>query len=130
MRPFLLITTLVVLAFMSAVVIVLQRTLPLTESVRIAFGIPYILFLPGFIWTFVLFRTNDKEHGIDWVERCAVSLALSLFVVPIVIFLLNRFGVPITTSSIIVETLVLILAGIIVLLMKNAKRRGSQHANG
>jgi len=56
-----------------------------SESFRIVFGSVYVLFLPGFILTFVFFpRTKEfdskeKENGaIDWIERIALSFALSI----------------------------------------------------
>ncbi|MBS3088392.1 DUF1616 domain-containing protein [Candidatus Pacearchaeota archaeon] len=73
-----------------------------SESFRIVFGSVYVLFLPGFILTFVFFpRTKEfdskeKENGaIDWIERIALSFALSIAIVPLAVFYLNLIGVKI-----------------------------------
>lgn len=117
---------LISLLVLGAAVIVLAQAVPLPSAVRIVVALPYLLFLPGFIWTFVFIKKN--QPGIDWIERLALSFALSLFVLPIVAFVLNRFGVPITTTSIFLQTLVLSVAGAIIILFK--RQEPKTHANG
>lgn len=70
------------------------------ESGRIVFGSVYVLFLPGFVLSFVFFPktkefdSKEKEKGaIDWIERIALSFALSIAVVPLAVFYLNLIGV-------------------------------------
>ena len=72
------------------------------ESFRIVFGSVYVLFLPGFVLSYLFFpKTREfdskvKENGtIDWIERIALSFALSIAVVPLVVFYLNLIGVKI-----------------------------------
>ena len=55
----------------------------LVESLRIVFGAFYILFLPGF--AIVYFFFEDK----DIIEKIALSFALSIAIVPLVVFYLN-----------------------------------------
>jgi uncharacterized membrane protein len=57
----------------------------LLAGLKIVFGTIFILFLPGFIWTFVLF----SKRKIDWVERIALSFGFSVAVVPLTVFWLN-----------------------------------------
>ena len=83
------------------------------ESLRIVFGSVYVLFLPGFILTFLFFpklKTSEEDKGIDWLERIALSFALSIAVVPLAVFYLNLIGIKINllNSS-------LIILGIIIL---------------
>lgn len=53
------------------------------DGLRIFLGAMFILFLPGFAWSFVFFSE------IDWVERVALSFGLSIAIVPLAVFWLN-----------------------------------------
>ena len=44
-----------------------------------------LVFLPGFVWSYVLF----KEREIDFFERIVLSFGLSLLLVPLPVFILN-----------------------------------------
>lgn len=77
-------------------------SLEYSESFRIVFGSVYVLFLPGFILSFVFFPktkefdSKEREKGeIDWIERIALSFALSIAIVPLAVFYLNLIGVKI-----------------------------------
>jgi len=65
--------------------------LSILESLRIFFGSLYVLFLPGYVISFIFF----KEKQIDNLERITLSFALSIAIVPLVIFYLNLIGVKI-----------------------------------
>ncbi len=91
------------------------------ESFRIVFGSVYVLFIPGFIISYIFFpfskpfeeetgkkslidkgvNVNDGKDGkaIDWIERIALSFALSIAVVPLVMFYLNFVGVKINVFN-------------------------------
>ena len=76
------------------------------EIIRIISGSVFVLFLPGFAWSFVFF---EKEE-IDWIERIALSFGLSIAFVPIAVFWLNYFiGVRIDLLN--VSILILVLTG-------------------
>jgi uncharacterized membrane protein len=61
--------------------------------VSIIFGSIFVLFMPGFAWSYVFFNRGK----IDWVERMALSFGLSIALVPLVIFWFNWvFNVDIT----------------------------------
>jgi len=55
------------------------------EGLRIFFGSVFILFLPGFAWSYVFFA----KKNIDWIERVALSFGLSIALVPLSVFWLN-----------------------------------------
>ena len=55
------------------------------ELLRIPLGALFVLFLPGFAWSFVFFKKGD----IDVIERIALSFGLSIALVPLVAFWLN-----------------------------------------
>lgn len=70
-------------------------SLSFMESLRIVFGSFYVLFLPGFIISFIFFSSNQ----IDWIERIALSFALSIAIVPLAIFYLNLIGLKISALN-------------------------------
>ncbi len=76
------------------------------QSLRIVFGSFYVLFLPGFILTYLFFKE------IDWIERVALSFALSIATVPLVLFYLNKIGVRITALSSTLTILGIIILGL------------------
>jgi uncharacterized membrane protein len=55
------------------------------ELLRIPLGSVFVLFLPGYAWSFVFFKKGD----IDVIERIALSFGLSIALVPMVIFWLS-----------------------------------------
>ncbi|MBO8180448.1 MAG: DUF1616 domain-containing protein [Archaeoglobus sp.] len=63
------------------------------EVLRIIAGSIFVLFLPGFAWSYVFFKKNE----IDIIERIALSFGLSIAIVPLTVFWLNYlFKVKIT----------------------------------
>lgn len=56
------------------------------SAVRQALGLVFILFLPGYAATAALFPENDR---IDGIERTALSLGLSIAIVPLIGLALN-----------------------------------------
>ena len=91
------------------------------ESLRIFFGSVYVLFVPGYVISYIFFPKNkyfdseDKEGAIDWLERIALSFALSIAIVPLVVFYLNLAGVRISAlnSAIIILVIILVSFGIL-----------------
>jgi len=55
------------------------------DVVRIIFGSIFILFVPGFAWSYVFFQRGK----IDAVERLALSFGLSIALVPLTVFWCN-----------------------------------------
>ena len=55
------------------------------EGLRIFFGAVFILFLPGFAWSYVFFA----RKSIEWIERVALSFGLSIALVPLTVFWIN-----------------------------------------
>ncbi|MEM3067675.1 MAG: DUF1616 domain-containing protein [Thermoplasmata archaeon] len=90
------------------------------ESLRIVFGSIYVLFLPGFIMSYIFFpktkpfdsdeTEKHEENEIDWIERIALSFALSISIVPLSVFYLNLIGVKISAINVF-----LIILGIIII---------------
>ena len=63
--------------------------------IRIILGLPFILFIPGYVLIFALFPARKTDRGIDLIERIALSFGLSIAVVPLIGLLLNYtpFGI-------------------------------------
>jgi len=58
---------------------------------RLIFGATFVLFVPGFAWSFIFLPR------VGWIERIAFSFGLSLAMGPLAFFWLNRvFGVQLT----------------------------------
>ena len=55
------------------------------EGFRMFFGSVFVLFVPGFAWSYVFFA----RRKIDWIERLALSVGLSIALVPLTVFWFN-----------------------------------------
>jgi len=80
------------------------------QTLRVLFGLPFILFIPGYILIFVLFPMRKTEKGIDGIERIALSFGLSIAVVPLIGLILNF-----TPWGIRLEPILLSLFGFIII---------------
>src|SRR3989304_2036405 len=80
--------------FALTVLALLSFFLPLFSStpLRIVFGLPFVLFLPGYALIAALFPRKDD---LDGIERIALSFGLSIAVVPLIGLALNYtpFGI-------------------------------------
>jgi uncharacterized membrane protein len=109
-----------------SVVITLFLSQTFLSSLRIVFGSIFVLFLPGFIITYIFFPNqresspeNHRLSGIDWIERIALSFALSIAIVPLAVFYLNLIGVKINLLNSFLTILGIILISGIILFWKN-----------
>ena len=85
--------------------------------IRVVFGLPFVLFIPGYAFIAALFpeggsgpselddaeQAESEKRGIDGIERVALSFGLSIAIVPLIGLVLNftPFGirlVPIVVS--------------------------------
>jgi uncharacterized membrane protein len=81
-------------------------SMELLTIIRIFIGSAFVLFLPGFVWTYVFFNRSE----IDIIERIALSFGLSIALVPLVMFYANYLlGVKITLINCIIIVVILIL---------------------
>lgn len=71
------------------------------QIILIVITVIFVLFLPGFFISFIFFDFRE----IDVFERLALSLALSLSVIPLVVFFGSLLGIHITAISVIAEIL-------------------------
>jgi len=66
---------------------------------RIVIGIPFILFVPGYLLIALLFPENKSMDGIDVFERIAFSFGLSMAIVPLlgIVLFYSPFGLRLET---------------------------------
>jgi len=98
--------------------LIISIWLGVQQSFRIVFGSFYILFLPGLVLTFAFF--GKKE--IDIIERIALSFALSIAVVPLLVFYLNLIGMKIDVLNVILVVFLVIMGGFGIMLWQKEKR--------
>jgi len=79
----------------------------INQTIRIMFGLPFILFIPGYLLIYTLFPKQNKE--IDFIERIALSFGLSIAIVPLIGLGLNYTPFGITLSSVLSANLIFIL---------------------
>lgn len=86
---------------------------PYVDALRIVFGSLYVLFLPGFVWTFFFF--SPKKVTI--FERIIYSFALSACLVPLSMLISNTIGIKVNLlNAILIVALVSIFGGITLLI--------------
>ncbi len=109
-----IINALIVLGGLIVVALILGIQLGLSQSFRLVFGSVFMLFLPGFIVTWILWG----KKTISPIERFVLSLVFSIAIVPLVVFLLNKTGVLITSANIIIIVAAILLIGGVILFYK------------
>jgi uncharacterized membrane protein len=73
--------------------------------IRILLGIPFILFVPGYLLLFAFFPDKSSEKGIDSIERIILSVGISIAIVPLTGLILNY-----TVLGIRLEPMVILLS--------------------
>jgi len=79
----------IVLCMLWSLILLPVALLNVGGTVRVILGLPFILFIPGYILIFALFPTKKTDKGIDIIERIALSFGLSIAVVPLIGLALN-----------------------------------------
>jgi uncharacterized membrane protein len=74
----------ILLSITWSMIILPIATLNIEGTVRIILGLPFILFIPGYVLIFALFPTRITDKGIDSIERIALSFGLSIAIVPLI----------------------------------------------
>src|SRR2546422_6641126 len=65
----------------SFAVALIVLAVPDAKPVRVVFGLPFVLFFPGYALIAALF---PRKQDLDTIERIALSLGLSIAVVPLI----------------------------------------------
>ena len=80
------------------------------NSFRIVFGSIFVLFLPGYFLTYNFFKPKE----IDYLERLALSFALSISVIPLLVFYTNIIGLRINALNVSITIILVILISILI----------------
>jgi len=77
--------------------------------IRIIIGLPIIFFIPGYIVLFALFPEGKIKRELDEVERIALSIGLSIAIVPLIGIILNYtpWGINLEPVLVFLELLVI-----------------------
>lgn len=97
-----------------SIAITLFSDTDMLSSLRIVLGSIFVLFVPGFIISFIFF----KKDKIDIIERIALSFALSIAIVPLAVFYLNLVGVKINLLNSFLTILGIIIISLVILKLK------------
>ena len=116
-----LIIAIVVLLVIISAVIPIFATVSVLESFRIVFGCVYVLFIPGLIISYIFFPYTKKSEdpsqkgSIDLLERIALSFALSIAIIPLLLFYFNLIGIKISflNSFLVISGIILVSSGIL-----------------
>jgi len=104
---------------LTAFILVASIWLGIEQSFRIIFGSFYVLFLPGLVLTFAFFKGKE----IDILERIALSFALSIAVVPLLVFYLNLIGMKINTLNVVLVIAFIILINLAIIYWREKKTK-------
>jgi len=63
--------------------------LDLNEMLRVILGLPFILFIPGYVTIFALFPSKKIVKGVGVIERIAFSVGLSIVITSFIGLILN-----------------------------------------
>lgn len=92
----------IILCILSSFILIPIAILNLNEIIRIILGLPFVFFIPGYILIFALFPTKKTDIGINFIERIALSIGLSIVIVPTI-----GLGLNYTTTGIQLESIFL-----------------------
>ncbi|WP_319378904.1 DUF1616 domain-containing protein [uncultured Methanocorpusculum sp.] len=84
---------------------------------RVIFSVPVILFIPGYVLIAVMF---PEKKSIDGIERFALSVGLSIAVVPLIGLVLNYTPFGIRLDPIVTSHVIFILAMMIITVYRRA----------
>jgi uncharacterized membrane protein len=91
--------------------------LDISNPLRIILSIPIIIFIPGHVLICALFPTKKTDKGIDFTERIALSLGVSLAIVPLFGIVLNYtpWGLKLQPIILSLEAFILIMGSIAII---------------
>ncbi|MFC1988472.1 DUF1616 domain-containing protein [Chloroflexota bacterium] len=96
------------------VLLVLAILIIPSSSLRIAFGLPFLLFFPGYVLVAALFA---RPEGMDGIEKTALSFGMSIAVTPLIGLGLNYtpWGIRLEPVLYTISAFILILSGLAML---------------
>ena len=112
-KDLLVITVWLILAVLSIYVPVINETF-----IRVILTVPVILFIPGYVLIAALF---PEKKSIDGIERFALSVGLSIAVVPLIGLVLNYTPFGIRLNPIVISLVLFTLIMMIITLYRRAR---------
>jgi len=103
---------LIVIVLLAVAAGLLTWWLPWLVATRLVFGTMLMLFIPGFVIMEAAFprvAQTTTATDMDWLERVTLSFALSIAVVPLVVYFSHLAGAPIATTTILLEIVALVI---------------------
>lgn len=82
----------IIICLVLSILLVPLALLDVEGPIRVILGLPFILFIPGYVFIYALFPEKKNpvmEKGIDVIERIALSFGLSIAIVPLIGLALN-----------------------------------------
>jgi uncharacterized membrane protein len=79
----------ILLCLLASLLLIPLILFDIEPTLRLIIGLPFILFIPGYVLVFALFPAKKTDRGIDTLERIVISFGLSIAVVPLIGLLLN-----------------------------------------
>ncbi len=120
----------IVVLLLISIILSLFTSLGFLESLRIVFGSIYVLFIPGFIISYIFFPKtkesglkHEEKGAVDWIERIALSFALSIAIVPLAIFYFNLVGIKINFINSFLTIAGIIVVACLILVWKSKLRK-------
>jgi len=99
----------VILCMLWSLILLPIAIFDLDETLRIILGLPFIIFIPGYILIFALFPTKKTDRGIDLLERVTLSFGFSIAFIPLIGLGLNYTSWGIRLESILLCIFVFII---------------------
>ncbi len=134
-KRIILIGVVIIILIIISIALTIFANMDILSSLRITFGSLYVLLLPGFILSYIFFpktkEFDEKEShkgSIDWIERIALSFALSIAIVPLVVFYLNLIGIKINLLNSFLTILGIIVVSISILVYKYKQHKSFGYA--
>ena len=98
----------IILCILYSVIVIPLAVFFLDGFLRVLLGLPFLFLIPGYSLIFILFPAKKLERGIDVVERIALSLGLSISIVPLIALGLNYVVGGIKLEPILLTTIVFV----------------------
>ncbi|KKP37731.1 MAG: Membrane protein containing DUF1616 [Candidatus Peregrinibacteria bacterium GW2011_GWA2_33_10] len=102
--------------------LVLSTWISYSQSLRIIFGTVHIIFLPGFIWTFIFF----EKKFLNIIEIITYSIALSIILVPFSALITNAAGLKLTFENTMLIPVGICVLGILILLLNFSYKKTNE----
>lgn len=103
--------------------LLVSRWMPLKQALLATFGTVYTLFIPGYIWSWMIWK--NKEIGT--LERTTYSTILSIITIPLLLYFLTRIHISLTLYTSLMVATALNCLGLIIIGFTKSKLMKHHH---